>query len=498
MSNIVEMGFSVSHEFDGGRVKHSLKKTTIKEWLGDSVGSNVVQLYLGDGGYEDITIGDTLYEDAKIISQSSNYEGDQHFKTTVVEQKIDGADCEVFAGLTSRQIESYSDSIRTSKKDTTTTVERTISLQLADLDDLETVPESISGSALLDLAISKIKEELDAERDCEGENERSRSESIDEINCSVSVTDTEVTKDGCDDNCSSSKTESVSIGEDGVIGVSISGDISGLKRDYICDDNGNRIGISKSKYDYALECFEELDIEAELNAAYEESGLFDCDPEDYGLTFRITSKTVTHCEDAGTISWSASGSEQKPDDGDPGTTKNETTSTNGCVSTINRSYSIEYSGEDARDAFAALDFSPPDGYFGPIGIRYSEGTENATASMTFTNDPKYDVETDGVFKSIDEETTVCKEQKDKQRYEIPCGSNIYQNVVTGPGYTRTCKDVQAFPCATSSEIMDELAILPDDAEVVLEETFTISISSGSKSANSCVKYHTADDLNECD
>jgi hypothetical protein len=229
--------------------------------------------------------------------------------------------------------------------------------------------------------------------------------------------------------------------------------------------------------------------------------LFDCDSEDYGLTFRITNKTVTHCEDAGTISWSASGSEQKPDDDgdrDPGTTKNETISTNECNSTINRSYSIGYSGGNARAAFAALDFSPPEGYFGPIGIRYSEGAESATASMTFTNDPKYDVETDGVFKSIDEETITCRRQKDKQRYEIPCGGSVYQNVVTGPGYTRTCKDVQAFPCATSSEIIDGLAILPDDAEVVLEETFTISISSGSKSANSCVKYHTADDLNECD
>lgn len=511
MAGVVEIGFSLSHEFDGSKLKHSLKKTTIKEWLGDSVGSNVIQLTSGDGGYEDITIGGTTYSDAKIISSDSSYEGDQHFKTTVIEQKIkpDGEEeCE-FLGIKISKIESYSDVTRTSKRGKTVSETRSLSISLADMDELETVPPSQSGSELLDMAVSAMNDELENSQGdpCTSDGEFNRSENIDHVQCSASISQTKTTKEDCEGeelSCEKSLTKTVSKDGDGRVSVSVSGQISGIKEDKECNDAGEETGATKSKYDYALECFQEIDIEAELDEAHSSSGFADsgCPDDDAGYEFKITSKSETHCEDAGTISWSVNGADVKnpeqsnhdPDEGGAAL-DDETTSKSGCITTLTRQYN---SSVNSEEGFNGVDFSPPDGMFGPISVSYNESSEQSSTTVVFSDDPKYDVEPDGVFKSVDETRTVCEERTSKKRYEVSCGNNIFQKIREAPGSTRVCKDVQAFACASNDEIAQALTITEGDASVVLEETFSVNISKNGKSGNACIKYHSAADLNECE
>lgn len=520
MENLTEIGFSVSHQFEGGRRKETIKKTTLKGWLGDSVGSNVVNLYGGDGGYEDLVFGGVTYSNAKVISQDSSYEGDQHFQTIVIEQKIepDDEECIVIGELTSRQIKNYSDVTRTSRKDSSRTTTRTISLQLADPKDLESVPSSVVGEELLDLAISEINKVLDEDSgsDCEssGGNIRlTRSESTDLMQCSASVTQTKEERDICPEegsNCNISRTESVSKDPKGKVTVSISGQISSDKEEFNCDDNGNRLSVSKSKYEHAKECYDSIDLAVELQGIYDsqpDNNVSNPCPEDFSLD----SKSETHCEVAGTISFSASGSEKNsvdsgsggegedPEDVLPdGVDLEETESTNGCINRLDRKYSMKIGEKKARDALSSLNFSRPEGFFGPFNLSFTNSKKSASVSMWFSDDPKYDVNTSTVFRSIDENKTVCPEQKTKKRFDIPCGKNIYQEKVKSPGYTKVCRDVEAFRCATNSEIISEILNDTPQGSVILEDTFNLNINDGSKTASGCIKYHTPDDLKECE
>ena len=74
MATITEMGFSISHEFEGGIATNSLKTTTVREWLGETQGSNIIKITGGEGGYQNIVVAGKTYADAKITSQRSDYD----------------------------------------------------------------------------------------------------------------------------------------------------------------------------------------------------------------------------------------------------------------------------------------------------------------------------------------------------------------------------------------------------------------------------------------
>jgi hypothetical protein len=549
MATITEMGFSISHEFEGGIATKSTKTTTVREWLGDSQGSNVVRLSGSDGGYETITIAGIAYTNAKIVGQSSSYEGDQHFKDWTVEQKIDGGnDCSVFCGMTADQLESYSENISTSKTKDSASYTRSFSVQIAGKDQLASSPNSPSGSALIDKSINCIQaafgqapdftsidddiNDLIANAavscDPDGNYSKTKTESIDRVGCSVSMSETTTKKLGDDDCCVTSETYSLNWDENGLVTINVSGSINGQCEKYECA-GGERVGISKTKYDYALECFEDIDINQLLQDQYEKHKLEACET-DVCLALRLTNKSETHCKEEGNISYSGSATEEEVGNC-LGVTSfvYEQSSKNGCIISMTRTFDInapvnqnfvkenpEYldgdctdqldCGDEADDAIkkaeaelANIDFDAPADFFGPLSLTINKSPSQGTisGSMSFTNDPQYDVDIDGLIKKKTITTTVCQERKDNKKYNIPCGAAVFQSTVAAPGYTRKCIDVEAFPCATVKDIENEVDLQVPAGAVVTEDTMSVSVSRGAKTGSSCVKYHTAADLKEC-
>lgn len=549
MSTVTEIGFTISHEFKGGIVIKSLKTTTVREWLGETQGSNIIKISGEGGGYQSVNIAGTSYSNAKIVSQTSEYDGDQHFKQYTIEQKIDGGNsCDVFCGMTADQIDSFSENVSTSKTKTEVCYTRSFSVKIANKDQLASSPDSPTGSALIDKSINCIKAAFGGKAnftsadedindlianaavscDPDGNYSKTKTEAIDRVGCSVSMSETTCKKLGDDDCCVTSETYSLNWDENGLATIGVNGSISGQCEKYTCA-GGQRSGIEKTKYDYALDCFNDIDINELIQDQYKRHNLEACET-DICLALRLTNKNETHCKEEGTISYSGSATEEEIGNC-LGVTSfvYEQTNKEGCISNITRTFDIqapvnqsfveqnpEYvdgdceseleCGDDAETAIGkataelrTIDFDAPAGFFGPLSlsINKSPSQGSISGSMNFTNDPKYDVDVSGVIRKKEIVTTVCQERKDNKKYNIPCGSPVFQEVISSPGYTRKCIDVEAFPCATVGDIQSQIDQQIPNGAVVVEDTISISVSKGAKTGSSCVKYHTQDDLKEC-
>ena len=548
MSGIVEKGFSISHEFDGNRLKSTIKKIVIKEWVGD-VSSNINFVAAGDGSWGSVSVGGESYSNARIADIESAYEGTQAFKTTTVEQKIDASGCDVFCGLTSSEVESFSDSISTTKGKDSISLTRKMSVQIADDETLRSSPSSPSGSALLDLAISCLKSELsstgafssndpdiqqminDSADTCgDSKIKSSISETIDRGACSASISRT-TTKDltGCEEDCSSSESVSVNYSEDGLVSISVNGTFKGDKEDFNCDSNGAKLSIKKSKYAYAQDCYDGLDKDSKLLELYEAHQQEACET-DVCLALRVQSESETHCEKEGTISWSISASEEEvsADDGVKRKIKEKTTK-NGCISTITKTFEFVNPVKDGSvppqdprylrgncsaylpgsigqdpasalgavlNAFGGLDTAAPGGFFGPISFSATVNPSQASinGSMTFTDDPEYEDDPQGLIKKSTTTETICPQEINEEKRNIPCGNAMNITTTGAPGSTKICKDFEFFPCADIGDVEAAIAQTAPGGAVVLENTFSVSVTEGAKTGSSCLKYHSAEDL----
>jgi hypothetical protein len=551
MPTTTAIGYGISHEWEGGQNSKSVLTITVKQWLGDGASSNVFHASGGSGGYGDIDVNGLTYSNAKILSQDSSYEGGQQFQTTTIEQKIDGSGGDVcFCDLTSDQIDSYSSTTSANKTKDEVSFTKSFSVQIADTESLASTPDSPSGSALLDKAISCIKSELgessdyssgdtdiddvvensNSACDTEGKYSQSRSENIDRAACSATMSVTTKKKLGSDDCCVTSRTVSKSWNQDGLMSISISGDIKGQCQDFDCSD-GEKTGISKSQFEYADECFEDINIRQELEDEYEGHKQEACE-DDVCLALRVQSISTTKCEEAGTISYSGSASEEEAGEKEDGATTDteDQTTVNGCISSMTRTFNIsapvdqefikqnpDYLVGDCEDALSGgsdaetamglveaamgtLDIDAPDGFFGPLSLSYSSNPSQATinGSTSYSNDPQYDVDPEGLIKKKVVTTTVCTKRTDRKKYGIPCGAAVYQSIIQGPGFTKECIDVDMFDCASIAEVQAEIEQTIPAGAVVVEDTFSYSLQDGSKTGNSCIKYHTKEDLEECE
>lgn len=531
MSGIVEKGFAISHEYEGSKVRKTLKTTTIKEWVGQSYQNVIVSD--SSGGYGTVSVAGETFSNAKILSQTYEVKGTygEHFRTIKIEQDITNtSDCTPFCGIDSIKLESFSDKTITVSRNKSSEVTRSMSVKIANDDTLRSLPGSPTGSSILDLAVACMISQMDAAAaGCDDGTDVNRNENIDSANCSADISQTQITneEEDCDgDGCSKSETTSISHSEDGLLSISISGDFSGTKEEYNCDSNGNKIGIKKSKFQFAQSCFSGIDLVAKVKQNYEESKKkVNC--SDSCRALYLNSKSITKCEDKGSISWSISASEQDTSSDADGISKNvrDSWSKDGCITTITRSF--EYSsasggsggGEERKpimlsgdcpepsadattsndalmDALGALDTNPPPGYYGPLSFNasISPTSGSISGSITFSNDKEFDSDDDSVIRKKITTTEVCGQRKNENEINIPCDNPIKISSAGEPGYTKVCVEVDAFPCATIDDITQALDInFPADSTVV-EDNISISVSEGSKSGSACVKYHTKDDL----
>lgn len=379
---------------------------------------------------------------------------------------------------------------------------------------------------------SDIQEMISASADTCGDSKisSSTSETIDKAACSASMSRT-VTKDltGCEDECSTDKSTSVNYSENGLVSISVSGSFKGEKEDYLCNSDGEKIGIKKTKYQYAQECYDGLDKDAEVLALYTAHQQEACE-DDVCLALRVQSEQETHCEKEGTISWSINASEEEVNDEDGGKSKvKDKTNKNGCISSITRTFEFsspvkdgnvppqdprylrgdcaEYlagAGGDPKQALDAvldklgnLDTAPPAGFFGPLSFSANINPSQAsiTGSLSFSNDPEYDVEDpNGLIKKQTTTTTVCPQEVEKNKRSIPCGNPLTINIAGAPGSTKVCKDVELFPCAKPEDVQAAINLSAPGGAVITENTLSISVSDGAKTGSACIKYHTEADL----
>ena len=593
MSSIVtEKGFSINHEFDGGRHKKGLEIITIKEW-GGAAYSNVIFIAADEEGYGTVSVGGESYSDSKIIDKDTSLEGNQVFTTTTVEQKIkkvEGCEGGLIGGLKEDLVDDYSKTITTSKTKEEISMEMTISISIAKDASLKSAPSSISGSALVDSAVSAAKVELDqfnwsdhvfdsnakdklssvsgddSDGDCNGDGGDAGmsvnfSENIDRAACRASITKIIKKKLGeeCEDKkngCNFEDSSSTSQGDRGLISATYSGSSRGVKDIYECDGSGNKTeDIKKTKMEFAEECFEDIDLEKKILEIIDEAAE-DSDDEDGGdgdgdddcsndvcTAIKLTSKSITRCEDDGSITWNISASEEEVSTTMGASSnlkikKKEKTNKNGCTSTITRSWDAsiavdnsspvpqvkskpiylrgDCSGSDGSDsktpggaedallgAVGDLDFSAPGGFYGPISLSLNVSPSSGTlsGSASFSNDPKYkEVDTDSIVKSSTTTTTVCPPKKPEMNSKkIPCGQNpaTKSSAAKKPGHTRQCIEAEFYPCATIEDIKGHLTLTPPgDAAQVTEDTVQISMSDGGKSGSACIQYSTKDDLGQ--
>ena len=550
MSGIVEKGFSISHEFDGAKLKQTIKETVIKEWVGET-SSNVSFSSRGDDSWGNVSVAGESYSNAKISNVDYSFEGSQSFETTTIQEKIDGSsDCDVFCGLNATQVSSHSDSISTTKGKDSISLTRKMSVQIAADDSMASSPSSPSGSAVLDLAVSCLKSSMqdssgfsstdpdiqsmidDSTGTCGNSKIKSSiSEVIDKAACSASMTKT-VTKDltGCEEDCSSSKSTSVAYSENGLVSISVNGSFKGEKEDYTCGPNGEKTGISKSKYQYAQGCYAGLDKDSEVLALYQAHQQESCE-DDVCLALRVQSEQETHCEKEGTISWSISASEEEVSHGDAGG-KNKTkdkTNKNGCIHTITRTFEIVNPVKDDSSTpqnpkylrgdcsqflgggggssqsqavnkslaqLGGVDLDPPADFFGPLSFNASINPSQGsiTGSVSFSNDPEYDTEDNGLIKKQTTTTTVCPQDVQENKKMIPCGAPMTIKSTGSPGSTKICKDFEFYACAEVGDVMQAIDLTAPGGSVVVEDTFSVSVSEGAKTGSACIKYHTPDDL----
>jgi hypothetical protein len=551
MAAVTEMGFSVSHEFEGGRASKSIRQTTIKEWLGSS--ANICPgKGSADGCYGDITVGGKSFSNARIIDESYENEGNQVFRVTTVEEDLSSS-CDGCLGFSSEEVENCSETINASKTKGEVSVERAFSISFSDNAScsggggVASAPASGGGSGLIDRAISAIKSALQTSVDftssdadinsligkmgggCEPNSKikTDRSEQVDRGSCSVSITE-RISKSLKDDDCCiTDSSVGINIDDNGLVSVTVSGSVKGNCEEYTgCD--GSR-SISKSKYEFAKECFDDIDTTALLEGEYEKHTQEPCET-DLCLAFVKTSESSTHCKVDGTISYSANGAEEEvPEDGGVNSLVTEESTKEGCIVSMTRSFEIDapvnqafieknpayLSGTDcsdaepsdteeeaiekARKAFDDIDLDPPADFFGPIGLNFTECKARGTiqGSASYSNDPKYEPQDGGVIKESVTTTNVCTESFTDRKYKIPCSSPVVQKINKKPGYTSVCKDVVAFSCATLKEVLDATEIDVPDGAVIVSQSSSVSVQTGAKSGNRCIKYHTEDDLKEC-
>lgn len=537
-TGIIEEGFSISHEYNGNRVSRTLKTTTIKEWVGQSY-ENVIVSDVSEG-YGSVSVAGRSFSNAKILSQSFERKGSygENFRVTKIEEDItsDTVECTGLCGISAKNLVSFSDKTSISETVDATTTTRSMSVQVRDDNDLVTVPPSSSGgSATLSLAVGCMQSRLSGggSSSCDGKLSITRSETIDEAACSASMTRTEVKKKkDCEEGeVATSSSKSITYDEYGLVTINLNGDIRGLKEEYNCDRNGNKTSITKTKFDFAEEYFNSnSDLEAKIKAEYTEHEQEDCE-KDVCLALVLNSKSISKCRDEGTISWKISATEQENLTNEDGVSEKikESKNENGCITDITRSFELsvklsdptvgvqepiflsgecpapsedenENKIEKLMEAFEGLDFDAPENYFGPLTLTASISPTRGTisGSMTFSNNPEYDTsqneeETKVIRKNVTKKE-VCAQEFNSRKKVIPCGRGLTLGSIGAPAYTRICIDLDAFPCATIDEIIGELDIdLPSDA-VVLEDTVSISVNEGAKTASACLKYHTDQDL----
>lgn len=551
MSNIVEKGYSFSNEFDGAKLKKSIKKTVIKEWVGAATTNINTNINGGDNEYGDITVAGQGYSNAKILNVSYEFRGDQAIKVTEVEQKIDTSGCPGPCGLPKNAIEDYSDSVSVEKGKDSMSFTRSISIKMSNDSSLVSSPSSPSGSSLIDLAISCVKTTLasgssasstdpqiqqmiqEASDACgDGKFDSSVNENIDREACAVSVSKTTSKKLGtCDSNCSASSSTSISYDDSGLVSISVSGDVKGEKEDYECDPSGIPIAISKTKMEYAEECFSGIDLDSKLISLYTAHQKESCE-SDVCLALRRQSKSKTVCRKEGTISYSISAAEEEVnEDSAKGKSKvKDKESKNGCLTTISRNFeftvpvkdgnvvqqnpiylsgdcsSVLNAGSSSKNAttalmgkFGSMDTSAPAGFFGPLSMSLSVSEGSLTGSVSFDNDPANDPansNNNGMIKSSTTTTTTCPQEINTKTQSIPCGEDLEIKTAGAPGSTKICKDVEVFHCGTAADVIGALDIDGGNGTVV-EDSFSLSVSDGAKSGSACKKFHTDADLNAC-
>jgi hypothetical protein len=553
--NILEMGFSVSHEHDAGKLVKTFKNISVRAWVGESDTVNLVYLPDINEGYQTITILGREYINTKIIDRQSSIEDGQLYYTYELQQRIDNLDCEVISGLKISEVESFNHSVSTSRNNESVSYTRSFSIQLVDQSNYISTPESASGSALIDKAISAINTALlnvpddfvsidedindliqNAAQPCavdeEGRYEKNRNEQIDIVKCSVEISETTSKRISEDDCCITSDTIGLRWDQNGLVGININGSIRGACQKYSgCEEERK---ITKTKYDFALECFDEPAIREKIIEQYEKHQLETCET-DVCLALRVTSKSVTHCHQAGTINFSYNAQEEEVLDKDNEAIVfiDEDTRKDGCIVDLTLNFDIsapvnfsfveknpdyligdcshtevintpEEAIKKSRAAFSkavqAGKFNSPEGFFGPLTFSMNECPSKGTivGSLRFSNDLKYDVETsDSLIKKRVREETVCVTEIADNRFQSPCACPIIQKQVVKPGYTDHSVSVEAFPCATLSDLKSQIQIPLEQDYVLTQSSSSFNVQEGALSAKSRAVYHTPEDLNEC-
>jgi len=547
MSNIVEKGFNISNEFDGARLKHTIKKTIVKEWVGKAT-TNINIVEGGDDSYNTIVVAGESYSTAKITNVSYEFVGDQAIKVTEVEQKISPSSCPKRCNFDQKDIEDFSDSVKVEKGKDSMSYSRDVSIKLSTEASLVSAPASPSGSALIDSLvacaqaamsdnsnISSLDSEIQTMIDESSEQcgtgifETSQNETIDKESCSVSLSKT-ITKNlnKCESNCSKSMSTSISYDDSGLVSINVSGDVKGEKEDFQCDSNGIPVSITKTKLQYAEECYDGIDLESKIVSLYNRHKKEACET-DVCLALRLQSKSTTTCLDEGTISFSASASEEEVTDEGGGKEKvKDKESKNGCTTSLTRTF--EFSSK-VGDPFAPihtpvyldgdctsvlnkqgggggaisnflgrLNTSPPAGFFGPLSMsmNISPTSGSVSGSVNFDNSPANDPSKHGgkgMIKKLTTTTTVCPQEKDEKNVASGCGAGgqpLKKTSIGAPGSTKICKDVEVYPCGTAQDILDAIDIQADGT--VVEDSFSISLSDGAKTGSACKKWHTDADL----
>jgi hypothetical protein len=552
---ITEIGFSINHEHSAGRLVKSLKNTTVRVWVGDAVDTNLIYLPDEEGGYREIKLEGKTYSNAKIIKHETDISDGQLYYIYEIEQRVDPLDCKILGEVLNAEAESFSHTVSTSRDSDSVSYTRTFSLQMVDYDNYIAIDGSPTGTGLIDKAVSEINKAFKTapkgftsvdedindviknaaepcDNDDEGRYNKVRSERIDKVKCSVEISETVTKRINENDCCIESQTISLSWAETGMVNISINGSIKGGCENFKgCDENRQ---VTKTKYDYALECFDEEGIRQKIIDEYEKHRLEECEI-DVCLALRINSSSVTHCYQDGTINYSFNAQEEEvlEKDNSANVYIYDNVNKDGCISTINREFDItapinnsfieknpdylvgdcshveptntaEEAIELCREALKQISkdkkLDAGEGFFGPINLTINECPSRGSivGTVVFSNDPKFDILPSETFvKKKIRETTTCATEIRDNRYSSPCSCPIIQTQVMRPGSIQECLEVLAYPCATLGDLRKSLDMEVPEGAIVSDSNSSFSVNAGSLTANSCVTYHTQEQLNQC-
>lgn len=549
------MGFSISHQHEGGKLIKSIKTISVKCWVGHSEDVNLVHMPDITTEYTTVTLLGKVYDKTKIVNRQSVFEDRQLYYVYELEQRIDDTECTILGDLKVSEVESFSHNISTSRNNDNVSYTRSFSVQLVDSTNYVSMPKPASGSELIDKAISEINKELlivptdwtsidedindviansamPCENDEEGRYSKNRSEQIDHVKCSVQISETTSKRISLDDCCVESQTVSLRWSENGLVSIGLNGSIKGGCQKF--QGCGDERVITKTRYDYALECFDEEEIRAKIISEYQKHELESCET-DVCLALRINSKSITHSYQGGSINYSFNAQEEEvlDKDNDAFVYLNDDEKKNGCIIDLSRNFDIstpvntsfveknpdylsgncshteiENTAEEAiltsRKALERIvgegKLDAPEGFFGPLSFSMNEcpSKGNIVGVITYSNDPKYDIKiSDTLVRKKVREETVCVTEVQDNRFHSPCACPIIQKQVVQPGYTDVNVSVEAFPCATLSDLKAEIQLNLDPSVILTASSTSYSVQDGALSATTRARYHTEDDLNEC-